>query len=233
MKLKELLTVISVCVCVQIGCSDILELGEDEQGIPVWKSGEYRDRNEIPLPSNYDDEKKHKRDTAEISSIKTNVNKQKEKDNKKNLIDRVHFAMPFGVDLPLYHISKGSGKKGKKSAVPGTRQSRSDRLKLDNMLEYAKLDAQPPDRKSSVSRTWGMTYEDVFQDEPKETTGQSRSNLAAAYKLKEEDLEGGMMFRGLGGLKLRDQNHQIIEGKFAEEEADEPMNVRSDVSKSM
>jgi len=215
MKLKELLTVISVCVFVQIGCSDILELGEDEQGIPVWKSGEYRDRNEIPLPSNYDDEKKHKRDTAEISSIKTNLNKQKEKDNKKNLIDR------------------GSGKKGKKSAVPGTRQSRSDRLKLDNMLEYAKLDAQPPDRKSSVSRTWGMTYEDVFQDEPKETTGQSRSNLAAAYKLKEEDLEGGMMFRGLGGLKLRDQNHQIIEGKFAEEEADEPMNVRSDVSKSM
>ena len=45
------------------------------------------------------------------------------------------------------------------------------KLKIDSkhsfwfpdMLEYAKLDAQPPDRKSSVSRTWGMTYEDVFQ----------------------------------------------------------------------
>lgn len=42
-----------------------------------------------------------------------------------------------------------------------------------------------------------------------------------------------MMFRGLGGLKLRDQNHQIIDGKFAEEESDEEMNARSDVSQSM
>ena len=42
-----------------------------------------------------------------------------------------------------------------------------------------------------------------------------------------------MMFRGLGSLKLRDQNHQIIEGKFADEEADEEMNARSDVSQSM
>ena len=46
------------------------------------------------------------------------------------------------------------------------------------------------------------------------------------------DVLDGMMFRGLGGLKLRDQNHQIIEGKFADEEADEQMDVRSDVSKS-
>ena len=41
-----------------------------------------------------------------------------------------------------------------------------------------------------------------------------------------------MMFRGLGGLRLRDQNHQIIEGKFADEDADEEMDARSDVTKN-
>ena len=34
---------------------------------------------------------------------------------------------------------------------------------IPDMLEYGKLNVQTPDRKSSVSRTWGMTYENVFQ----------------------------------------------------------------------
>eukprot|EP00795_Rhopilema_esculentum_P011631 gene11631-21873_t len=216
MKFEAMLAALAVCLYQSIVYAEVLELGEDEQGTPVWKNGEYRDRNEIPMPPSYDEEKKHKRATSEEEGVALKT--PKTKTTKKNLINRVHFAMPFGVDLPIYHVSKGANKKGKKSDVPDANRGRSDRLNLENMNEYAKLDVQTPYRKSDVSKHWGMTYEDVFQ---------------AGYKISEEDLDNGMMFRGLGGLKLRDQNHQIIEGKFADEEADEEMNARSDVSQSM
>ncbi|XP_065070857.1 uncharacterized protein LOC135695641 isoform X2 [Rhopilema esculentum] len=213
MKFEAMLAALAVCLYQSIVYAEVLELGEDEQGTPVWKNGEYRDRNEIPMPPSYDEEKKHKRATSEEEGVALKT--PKTKTTKKNLINR------------------GANKKGKKSDVPDANRGRSDRLNLENMNEYAKLDVQTPYRKSDVSKHWGMTYEDVFQDKPKETTGRSRSNLEAGYKISEEDLDNGMMFRGLGGLKLRDQNHQIIEGKFADEEADEEMNARSDVSQSM
>ena len=108
------------CVCALF--PEVLELGEDEQGTPVWKNGEYRDRNgifyhkllscyatgqnlimvagtfslsclltiviqsspsipsfyysffyllEIPMPPNYDEEKKHKR--GEPNSFSINI----------------------------------------------------------------------------------------------------------------------------------------------------------------
>eukprot|EP00112_Aurelia_sp_Birch-Aquarium-sp1_P010959 Seg2316.4 transcript_id=Seg2316.4/GoldUCD/mRNA.D3Y31 product="hypothetical protein" protein_id=Seg2316.4/GoldUCD/D3Y31 len=231
MKAHSVLTIFLISISLYTIHAEVLELSEDEQGTPIWKNGEYRDRDEIPLPSSYDDEKKHKRDT----SLDEPVDEEKDSDqktDKKNLINRIHFSMPFGVGLPLYHVSKVTGKKGKKSGVPHHYRDSANKLKLDDAYDYAKLDVQTPDRKSEVSKSWGMTYDNLFQEKPKEMTGQMRSKLEAGYKIKEEDLDNGMMFRGLGGLRLRDQNHQIIEGKFADEDTDEEMDARSDVTKN-
>eukprot|EP00794_Sanderia_malayensis_P018259 gene18259-20079_t len=207
--LNILFTALLVIMHMQCLNANILELDEDEQGRPLWKNGEYRDRNEIPLPPNYDEEKKHRRDVSDIEQEK---DKPAEKSNKKSLIHR--------------------GKKGKKTNVP--KGYTPNGLKLSEADHYAKLDVQTPDRKSSVVKTWGMTYDKLFPESPKETTGQSRSKLEEGYKITDEDLDSGMMFRGLGGLKLRDQNHQIIQSKFAEkDDADEEMNARSDVTPSL
>lgn len=227
--MKNLFSLLAVLLCADYAyhCyAEVLELDEDEEGTSVWKSGQYRDRNEIPLPPSYDEERKHRRAVPDDEG-ETDVDTLKSDKKKKNFINKVHFAMPFGVDLPIYHVIKSPSKRGKKSRVP--QGFTPNALKLS--AEYSKLDVQTPDRKSDVAKSWGMTYNGLFQDTPRDITGQMRSKLEGGYKIKEEDLDNGMMFRGLGGLMLRDQNHQIVQSKFAEkEDSDEEKNARSDVA---
>ena len=90
----------------------IVVLDESSSGKPIWReSSRYRDRSEIPKPS--------ETDKSKLSEIRQDFYPvQTTHRAKKWKIGRIFYTLPIGATFPVFYSSRNkSYKKGKKSKI--------------------------------------------------------------------------------------------------------------------
>lgn len=89
----------------------VVVLDESANERPLWReSSSYRDRSQIPKPS--------ENDRSKLSQVRRNFYPiQTPRSTKKWKIGRIFYTLPIGATFPIFYTSKRGAKKGKKSEI--------------------------------------------------------------------------------------------------------------------
>lgn len=91
----------------------VIVLDQNDRGKPIWREASlYRDRSQIPTPSEND-----KRKLSQIRQDFYPIQVDQNTKSKKWKIGRIFYTLPIGATFPIFYTSTRGRKKGKKSEI--------------------------------------------------------------------------------------------------------------------
>jgi len=244
------LSIISILLVLPAVLS-VMEQVRDHNGNFMWKEGSYRNRNEVPTPRDLDLEKKHKRDTTDAKNEDTDDESHPNHLKKSFLKSHFSLPIGAVLPIPYSEkLRLPKGKKSdisesplieEASTISEHRSKRSNiepaRRPLSELLieegneehgEFKPLNIHGRTRsKIDGEHQWGIIWHDPYPNPAlhRDSHGYERSTLTGTQegglRITEEEFDSGLMGRGLGGMKERAQNENLMQGKFAEKLSDE------------